>query len=69
MELKAVNAGNLRGIGYDAARRVLRVNLNGTLIEYSAVSEDTFRRLASSSAMWSFFRDNIEEQYSEQRVR
>lgn len=69
MELKRVSAGNLRGIGYDAARRVLRVDLNGTLVDYVGVSEDTWRRLSTSSSMWSYFRDNIEEQYTEQRVR
>jgi hypothetical protein len=69
MDLKRVSAGNLRGIGYDPARRVLRVDLNGTLVEYLGVSEDTWRRLSTSSSMWSYFRDNIEEQYTEQRVR
>lgn len=69
MELKRVSAGNLRGIGYDPARRILRVDINGTLIEYSGVSDDTWRRLSGSSSMWSYFRDNIEEQYPEQRVR
>lgn len=69
MDLKRVSAGNLRQIGYDPARRVLRVDVNGTLIDYLGVSEDTWRRLSTSSSMWSYFRDNIEEQYSEQRVR
>ncbi len=69
MELKRVSAGNLRAIGYDPARRVLRVDLNGTLVDYLGVSEDTYRRLSTSSSMWSYFRDNIEEQYTEQRVR
>lgn len=69
MELKRVSAGNLRGIAYDPARRILRVDVNGTLIDYSGVSDDTWRRLSGSSSMWSYFRDNIEEQYPEQRVR
>lgn len=69
MELKRVSAGNLRGIGYDPERRILRVDINGTLIDYSGVSDDTWRRLSGSSSMWSYFRDNIEEQYPEQRVR
>lgn len=69
MELKRVSAGNLRGIGYDPARRILRVDINGTLIDYSGVSDDAWRRLSGSSSMWSYFRDNIEEQYPEQRVR
>jgi hypothetical protein len=69
VELKRVSAGNLRGIAYDPARRILRVDVNGTLIDYSGVSDDTWRRLSGSSSMWSYFRDNIEEQYPEQRVR
>jgi len=70
MEMKRVNAGNLRAIGYDESNRLLRVELgNGQLVEYSGVSLETFRRFSSSSSMWSFFRDNIEENYSERQVR
>jgi hypothetical protein len=70
MEMKTVNAGSLRAIGYDEPNRTLRVELgNGTLIEYSGISADTWRRLSTSSSMWSFFRDNIEENYPERRVR
>jgi hypothetical protein len=70
MDMKTVNAGSLRAIGYDESNRALRVELgNGTLIEYSGVSADTWRRLSTSSSMWSFFRDNIEENYPERRVR
>jgi hypothetical protein len=70
MEMKRVNAGNLRAIGYDEAERALRVELgNGTLIEYSGVSAEVWRRLSSAGSMWSFFRDNIEENYAERRIR
>lgn len=70
MEMKRVNAGSLRAIGYDEANRALRVELgNGTLVEYSGVSLDTWRRFSTSASMWSFFRDNIEENYSERRIR
>ena len=70
MEMKRVNAGNLRAIGYDESSRALRVELgSGALIEYSGVSAETWRRLSTSSSMWSFFRDNIEENYAERRVR
>ena len=70
MEMKAVNAGNLRAIGYDEADRALRVELaGGALIEYSGVSSEVWRRLSTSSSMWSYFRDNIDENYSERRIR
>ena len=70
MERKAVSAGNLRAIGYDESNRALRVELaGGALVEYTGVSLETWRRLSTSSSMWSYFRDNIEENYSERRIR
>jgi hypothetical protein len=70
MEMKRVNAGNLRAIGYDESNRAMRVEMaGGQLIEYSGVSSETWRRFSSASSMWSFFRDNIEENYSERQVR
>jgi hypothetical protein len=60
--MKAVSAGNLRAIGYDEANRALRVELaGGALVEYSGVSSEVWRRLSTSSSMWSYVRDNIEE--------
>jgi hypothetical protein len=68
--MKPVNAGSLRAIGYDETHRLLRVEMsNGGLIEYAGVSLDTWRRFSTSGAQWSFFRDNIEENYSERRIR
>ena len=70
MEMKRVNAGNLRAIGYDETNRALRVELaGGQLVEYTGVSSETWRRFSGASSMWSFFRDNIEENYSERRIR
>jgi hypothetical protein len=70
MEMKRVSAGSLRAIGYDQSNRALRVELaGGALVEYSGVSEETWRRLSTSASMWSYFRDNIEENYPERRVR
>jgi hypothetical protein len=70
MDMKPVSAGNLRAIGYDEGQRLLRVELNsGNLVEYSGVSAETWRRFSTSSSMWSFFRDNIEENYAERRIR
>ncbi|HZQ63009.1 MAG TPA: KTSC domain-containing protein [Casimicrobiaceae bacterium] len=69
MEMKRINAGNLRAVGYDTARRVLIAELTSGTFEYSGVSAETYRRLASSASAWSFFRDNIEEEYPAKRVR
>jgi hypothetical protein len=63
MEMKRLSGGNLRAAGYDATRRVLVVEMTSGTFEYGGVSADTFRRLVSASSPWSFFRDNIDEEY------
>jgi hypothetical protein len=56
MEMKKINSGELRAIGYDDS------------LQHSAVSEDLWRRLSSSGAAWSFYRDNIEEEFAVKKV-
>lgn len=69
MEMKKINSGKLRAIGYNARARLLNVQLdNGTLLQYSGVGEDLWRRLSSSSAAWSVYRDNIEEEFTVRQV-
>jgi hypothetical protein len=69
MEMKRVSAGELRAIGYDEANRTLRVELGYRVIEFSGVSAEVWRRFSTASSMWSYYRDNIEENYSERIVR
>ncbi len=68
-EIKRINSGRLRAIGYDARARMLQVQLDdGSTLQYSGVGADTWRRFSSSGAAWSFYRDNIEEEFTAQRV-
>ena len=69
MEMKRMSGGNLRAAGYDASRRTLVVELTSGTWEYSDVTAETWRRLSTASSPWSFFRDNIEEEYAVKRVR
>ena len=69
MEMKKINSGKLRAIGYDAHARVLQVQLDdGSTLQYSGVGEDTWRRFSGSGAAWSFYRDNIGEEFTAARV-
>lgn len=69
MEMKTINSGKLRAIGYDARARLLQVQLgDGNLLQYSGVGEETWRNLSSAGAAWSYYRDNIEEEFSVKRV-
>ncbi len=69
MEMKTINSGKLRAIGYDARARILQVKLDtGDTLQYSGVGEDLWHRLNSSGAAWSFYRDNIEEEFTAKKV-
>ena len=69
MEMKKVNSGKLRAIGYDKRARLLQVQLDdGSMLQYSGVGEEAWRRLSNSGAAWSFYRDNIEEEFAAKRV-
>jgi hypothetical protein len=69
MEMTRISAGKLRAIGYDAKARILRVELDdGSALEYSGIGEDLWRRFKGSGAQWSFYRDNIEEEFVPKRV-
>jgi len=69
MEIKKINSGRLRAIGYDARTRTLQVQLDdGGTLQYAGVGEDMWRRLGSSGAAWSYYRDNIEEEFAAKRV-
>jgi hypothetical protein len=72
MDMKRINSGKLRAVGYDMRERILRVELDdGTAIDYAGVGQEVWRRFstASSSAAWSFYRDNIEEEFHGKRGR
>lgn len=68
MDMKRINSGILRAIGYESRQRVLRVEfVDGSTIEYLGVGDEIWRRLSSSGAAWSYYRDNIEEEFSSRR--
>jgi hypothetical protein len=69
MEMKKINSGKLRAIGYDARAHTLQVQLdNGDTLQYSGVGDDLWRRLSSSGSAWSFYRDNIDEEFTVKKV-
>ncbi len=64
-----MSGGNLRAAGYDPRERRLVVELTSGTLEYRDITADTWRRFSTASSPWSFFRDNIEEEYAAKRVR
>lgn len=69
MQMTKINAGKLRAIGYDANKRTLRVELDdGSALEYANVGESIWRNFKSAGAQWSYYRDNIEEEFTATHV-
>ena len=69
MEMKKINSGKLRAAGYDRGAKLLRVQFDdGTTLEYVGIAEETWRRLSSSGSAWSFYRDNIEEEFAGRKI-
>ncbi len=70
MDMKRINAGKLRAIGYDPKERILRVEMDdGTAIDYAGVGAEVWRRFANNGSAWSFYRDNIEEEFHGKRSK
>jgi hypothetical protein len=70
MERKKVNSSNIRTVGYDASSLTLEVELSdGTIWEYSRVPSEVYRRFLAAPTMISYYRDNIEEDYSRRRLK
>ncbi len=69
MEMKRLNGGGLRAAGYDPRNQKLVVELTAGTFEYTGVTPEVWRRFAGASSPWSYFRDNIEEEFPAKRVR
>jgi hypothetical protein len=70
MEMIKISSGKLRGIGYEPRTRSLQVLLeDGSTLQYSGVGEAVWQRLRSSGSAWSYYRDNIEEEFPVKRVQ
>ena len=70
MERKKVNSSNIRTVGYEVNSQTLEVELSdGTIWEYSRVPSEVHRRFMAAPTMISYYRDNIEEDYSRRRIK
>ena len=69
MDMKRLSGGNLRAAGYDDQNRKLVVELTSGTFEFAGVSPDVWRRFSGASSPWSYFRDNIEEEFAAKRLR
>lgn len=70
MDRKKVNSGKFISVGYDSSSQVLEIEDRfGKITQYSKVSPEIYRKFTNAPAMESFFRDNIEDEYTVKRIR
>jgi len=70
MERKKIGRGGIRSAGYDRDARELEIEFdNGTIVRHSGVGGEIARRFLSSAAPVSYYKDNIEEEFTLRRVR
>jgi hypothetical protein len=69
MEMKRLNGQGLKAAGYDEASRKLVVETTSGTFEYANVSPEIYRRLMSSPTPASYYREQVEEEFTGRRVR
>jgi len=70
MERKPIRRGGIKSAGYDRSTRVLEIEFdNGSILQHSAVGDEIARRFLASSAPASYYKDNIQEEFSVRRIK
>ncbi|WP_018604373.1 KTSC domain-containing protein [Uliginosibacterium gangwonense] len=68
IERKPIRRGGIKSAGYDRNSRILEVEFDSCrIIRHTGVGEEVARRFLSSVAPASYYKDNIEEEYSIKR--
>ncbi len=70
MERRKVSSSKIRSVGYDARSRILEVeHSDGSVYQYSGVSQEIQRKLMAAPSIVSFYQDSIEENFGRKRLR
>jgi hypothetical protein len=70
IEHKAIRRGGIKSAGYERSTRILEIEFDtGSVLQYSNVSDEIARRFLSSSSPMSYYKDVIDEEFSQKRVR
>ncbi|MBS3788893.1 KTSC domain-containing protein [Candidatus Bipolaricaulota bacterium] len=69
MKRKSVQSSNLASIGYDSETLLLEIEFNdGSVYQYSGVSEKTYQDLMGASSHGKFFHKHIKENYPTDKI-
>ncbi|MCX9155209.1 KTSC domain-containing protein [Niveibacterium sp. 24ML] len=70
IERKTINRGGIRSAGYDRSARTLEIEFdNGSIVQHSSVGDEIARRFLASGSPASYYRDNIQDEFTQRRVK
>ncbi|WP_374512071.1 KTSC domain-containing protein [Niveibacterium sp.] len=70
IERKPIRRGGIKSAGYDRSARVLEIEFdNGSVIQHSSVGDEIARRFLASGSPASYYRDNIQDEFTQRRVK
>ena len=69
MEMKPLRGTGLKAAGYDERDRKLVIETTTGTFEYANVPQEIYRRLMASPSPASYFKDQIEEEFTPRRIR
>jgi hypothetical protein len=70
IERKPIRRGGIKSAGYDRTNRVLEIEFdNGSVLQHTAVGDEIARQFLASSAPASYYKDNIQEEFTIRRVK
>ena len=70
MQRKSVNSSTIRSVGYEPSSQNLEIEFtSGSIYQYSRVSPEIHRKLMAAPTIGSYFKNNIEEEFSAKRIR
>lgn len=70
IERKPIRRGGIKSAGYDRSARVLEIEFdNGSVIQHTGVGDEIARRFLSSGSPASYYRDNIQDEFTQRRVK
>lgn len=70
IERKLIRRGGIKSAGYDRSSRILEIEFDdGSVLQHTAVGEEIARRFLAASAPASYYKDNIQEEFTVKRVK
>ena len=70
VQRKSVNSGTIRSVGYEPGTQTLEIEFtSGSIYQYLRVSPEIHRKLMAAPTIGSFFKDNIEDEFTAKRIR